>query len=60
MYIHEEIQLAVLPLMKKYDLDLIDLIGEMNHAAWEFYPLNARGIEKLHTELKQKAKVSHD
>lgn len=57
MYIHEEIQLAVLPLLKKYDLELIDLIAEMNHAAWDFSALNERGIKTLHAELKQKAKV---
>ncbi len=57
MYIHEEIQLAVLPLIKKYNLDLIDLIGEINHAAWEFMPLNKAGIERLHAELQQKAEV---
>lgn len=32
VYIHKEIQKAVLPLLEKYDLELIDLIGEMAHA----------------------------
>ncbi len=53
VYIHEEIQRAVLPLLKKYDLELIDLIGEMNHAAWEMSVLNRAGIEKLVVELKK-------
>ena len=51
MYIHEEIQKAVLPLLEKYDLELIDLIGELNHAAWELSVLNKAGIEKLIAEL---------
>lgn len=51
MYIHEEIQAAVLPLLKKYDLKLIDLIGELNHAAWELSVLNQTGIDKLIIEL---------
>lgn len=51
MYIHEEIQAVVLPLLKKYDLELIDLIGELNHAAWELSVLNKTGIEKLTIEL---------
>lgn len=55
MYIHEEIQLAVLPLLKKYDLELIELIGEMNHAACELMPLNQNGLKRLHAELKMKA-----
>lgn len=54
MFIHEEIQKAVLPLLKKYDLELIDLIGEMNHAAWELSVLNKNGIEKLAKELREK------
>lgn len=53
-YIHEEIQAAVLPLLKKYDLELIDLIGEMNHAAWELSVLNEPGIARLIEELKVK------
>lgn len=51
MYIHEEIQRAVLPLLEKYDLELIDLIGELNHAAWELSVLNKNGIKKLTEEL---------
>ena len=51
MYIHEEIIKAVLPLIKKYDLTQLDLIGELNHAAWELAVLNKRGIEKLEDEL---------
>lgn len=53
-YIHEEIQAAVLPLLKKYDLELIDLIGEMNHAAWELSVINQSGIAKLVNELEAK------
>lgn len=52
MYIHEKIQRAVLPLLKEYDLELIDLLGEMNHAAWELSVLNKAGIEKLMAELE--------
>lgn len=52
MYIHEEIQKAVLPLLEKYDLELIDLIGELNHAAWELSVLNKAGIENLIAELE--------
>lgn len=55
MYIHEEIQLAVLPLLEKYDLGLLDLIGEMNHAAWELVPLSDAGIRKLRAELEARA-----
>lgn len=51
MYIHQEIEKAVLPLLKKYDMELIELIGEMNHAAWELSVLNKRGIEVLIDEL---------
>lgn len=51
MYIHQEIQKAVLPLLKKYDMELIDLIGEMNQAVWELSVLNQRGIEELIVEL---------
>lgn len=47
MYIHEEIQQAVLPLLKKYDLELIDLIGEMAHAILELSVLNDAGIQKI-------------
>lgn len=54
MYIHEEILQAVLPLIKKYDLELIDLIGELNHAAFTLYPLNPSGIEKLIAQLDDK------
>ncbi|UOF78820.1 hypothetical protein [Caudoviricetes sp.] len=52
MYIHEEIQQAVLPLLEKYDLEVIDLIGELNHAAWELSVLNKNGIAKLIAKLK--------
>lgn len=52
MYIHEEIQAAVLPLLKKYDLELIDLIGELAHASWELSVLNEAGLEKLIKELE--------
>ena len=51
MFIHEEIQKAVLPLIEKYDLELIDLIGEINHAAWELSVLNDAGLKKLIIEL---------
>ena len=54
MYIHEEIIKAVLPIIEKYDLELIDLIGEINHAAWELSVLNKNGIEKLSKELNEK------
>lgn len=50
MYIHDQIITAVLPLIAKYDLELIDLIGEMNHAAWELSVLNKVGIDKLIAE----------
>lgn len=62
MYIHEEIQKAVLPLLEKYDLELIDLIGELNHAAWELSVLNKAGIEKLIAELQaspEPASIEH-
>lgn len=55
MYIHEEIQLAVLPLLEKYDLEKLDLIGEMCHAAWELMPLNHDGLLRLREELLAKA-----
>lgn len=55
MYIHEEIQKAVLPLLDKYDLELMDLIGELNHAAWELSVLSKSGIEKLKAELLNEA-----
>jgi len=51
VYIHEEIQKAVLPLLSKYDLELIDLIGELNHAAWELSVLNKAGIQHLKDKL---------
>lgn len=54
MYIHEEITKAVLPLLEKYDLHLIDLIGEMNHAAWELSVLNEPGIKELIIKLESK------
>lgn len=31
MYLHQEIQLAVLPLLQKYDLERIDLLGELQN-----------------------------
>ena len=57
MYIHEKIIQAVLPLMDEYDLELIDLIGEMNHAAWELSVLNANGIAKLAAQSDVKAEI---
>jgi hypothetical protein len=54
MFIHEEIQIAVLPLIKKYDLSPIELIGEMNHAAWELSVLNQYGIQCLLEGLEEK------
>ncbi len=32
MCMHEEILTAVLPLIKKYDLEMIDLLGQMAYA----------------------------
>lgn len=52
MYLHQEIQLAVLPLLQKYDLERIDLLGEMNHAAWELSVLNEAGLQNLLKELQ--------
>lgn len=57
MYIHEEIQLAVLPLLEKHDLELLDLIGEMCHAAHDLVPLSEAGIRRRHTSLKERALV---
>ena len=57
MFIHEEIQKAVLPLLKKYDLQLIDLVGEMNHAVWELSVLNYAGLQKLIAELNEMPNV---
>lgn len=54
MYIYEEIQKAVLPLMKKHNIELIDLIGELNHAAWKLSVLNETGIASLIKDLKVK------
>lgn len=54
MFIHDQIIMACLPILKKYDLELIDLIGEMNHAAWELSVLNKQGIDKLIVELENK------
>ena len=51
MYMHNEILKSVLPLLKKYELTPLELIGEMNHAAWELSVLNARGVEILIDEL---------
>lgn len=53
MYIHEEIIKAVLPLIQKHDLELIELVGEINHAAWELSVLNEAGIERLEQELSK-------
>lgn len=53
MFIHSEIQKLVLPLLDKYELNIIDLVGEMNHAAWELTTLNGRGIERLIVELNK-------
>jgi len=47
MYIHEEIQLAVIPLMKKYDLQTLELIGIMCEAAADLATKSQGGIEKL-------------
>lgn len=52
LYIHEQILQAVLPLLETYDLELIDLIGELNHAAWELSVLNKSGIKKLIAKLE--------
>lgn len=57
MYIHEEIQLAVLPLIEKYNLSALELIGEMNHAAWELSVLNKQGLQKLLVRVEKKARV---
>ena len=57
MSIHNEIQKAVFPLLEKYDLELIDLIGELNHAAWELSVLNKAGIEKLIAKLNDAPNV---
>lgn len=54
MYIHEQIIKAVLPLMEKYDLELIDLLGELAHAAFELSVLNEDGIKKLQEKLRGK------
>jgi hypothetical protein len=53
MYIHEEIQRAVLPLLEKYDLELIDLIGELNMAAWKLSVLSKAGLDRLIVELNE-------
>jgi hypothetical protein len=52
MYIHEEIQKAVLPLLEKYDLELIDLIGELNMAAWKLSVLSKTGLDRLIVDLE--------
>ena len=52
MYMHEEITKMVYPLVKKYDLELIDLIGELNHAAWELSTMSKAGIERRLAELE--------
>ena len=57
VFIHEEIQKAVLPLLEKYDLQLIDLVGEMNHAVWELSVLNDAGLQKLIAELNEMPNV---
>lgn len=51
MFIHEEIMKSVLPLLKKHDLELIDLVGEMAHASWELSVLSDVGLKRLTAEL---------
>ena len=60
LFTHQQVQLAVLPILKKYQRDgftINDLIAEMNHAAWEFASLNDIGLRKLEAELKKKAQA---
>lgn len=52
MYIHNQIQLAVLPIMKKHNMSLIDFIGLMCEAAAELCTLNEAGIAKLQAEAE--------
>ena len=65
MYIHEEIILAVLPILNKYsaikegeefDYTVNDLIVDMNRACCAIASFNKRGIANLHEELKCRAK----
>lgn len=53
MFIHEEIMKSVLPLIAKHNLELIDLIGEMSHAAFELSVLSDVGIKRLTAELNK-------
>ena len=57
MYIHEQIQKAVLPLLEKYDLQLIELIGEMNQAAFNLSVLSEAGVQDLIAELNDMPNV---
>jgi hypothetical protein len=41
-----------LPLLEKYDLELIDLIGELNMAAWKLSVLSKAGLDRLIVELE--------
>ena len=59
MYIHEQIQKAVLPLLEKYDLQLIELIGEMNQAAFNLSVLSEAGVQDLIAELNDMPNVWH-
>lgn len=52
MYIHNEIQKAVLPLLKKYDLELIDLIGEMAHAMHIMATLKKEALIEMMNKLE--------
>lgn len=56
MFIHSQIQLAALELADKYDLSPLEIIGEMNHAAWELSVLNEQGIENLRADLESQVK----
>lgn len=47
MYIHQEVQAVLLPLLEKYDLSVNELIGLMNQAAAELATLNDVGLQKL-------------
>lgn len=55
MFIHNAILKAVLPLLEKYDppLTVAEIIGEMNHAAWELSVLSDAGVQKLMVELNE-------
>jgi len=51
MYLHNEIQLAVLPIMAKHNLTVLELVGLMCEAAAELCTLSEAGIAKRHAEL---------